>query len=372
MEHRTRCVTHNSRRRTLAVDWWLLSGDETSAWWLFDPLQRRLPEPPQRRHSARRLSDSQLADSSMTFLSMTFSRLTALVAALSLVACGKQAAQPPAVPPSVEYVTVEDRPVTLTNQLPGRTSAYETSDVRPQVNGLVEARLFTEGDLVREGQPLYRIDALPYEAQVANAQAALARARAAIASSAALARGYGELVKTNAISKQNYENAQTSADQAEAEVAAQEAALRTAQINLARTTIRAPITGRIGRSIYTTEALATASQTEPLATIHRLDPIYVDIQQSSTELLKLHQQLLTGRIARNDGAQVKLILEDYLRPRGNAAFRRRDRRPGDGIATAPSGLSQSRRTAAAGHVRTRPARRGHGSGDVGSAARRRP
>jgi membrane fusion protein (multidrug efflux system) len=185
-----------------------------------------------------------------------------------------------------------------------------TSDVRPQVNGLIEARLFTEGDLVRKGQPLYRIDASPYEAQVANAQAALARARAAIASTAALARAYGELVKTNAISKQNYENAQTSADQAEAEVAAQEAALRTAQIDLARTTVRAPITGRIGRSIYTTGALVTASQSEPLATIQRLDPIYVDLQQSSTELLKLRQQLLTGRIARNGSAHVKLILED--------------------------------------------------------------
>jgi multidrug efflux pump subunit AcrA (membrane-fusion protein) len=131
---------------------------------------------------------------------------------------------------------------------------------------LTPPRLFTEGDLVRKGQPLYRIDASPYKAQVANAQAALARARAAIASTAALARAYGELVKTNAISKQNYENAQTSADQAEAEVAAQEAALRTAQIDLARTTVRAPITGRIGRSIYPTGALVTASQSEPLAT----------------------------------------------------------------------------------------------------------
>jgi membrane fusion protein (multidrug efflux system) len=105
---------------------------------------------------------------------MTFVRLTALLAALSLFACDKQAVQPAAVPPSVEYITVEDRLITLmTNQLPGRTSAYETADVRPQVNGLVEARLFTEGDLVQKGQPLYRIDASPYEAQVADAQAAL-------------------------------------------------------------------------------------------------------------------------------------------------------------------------------------------------------
>jgi membrane fusion protein, multidrug efflux system len=134
---------------------------------------------------------------------MAFLRMTALVVALGLVACGKQPA--PADPPIVKYVTVEDRLVTLiTNQLAGRTSAYETSDVRPQVNGLVEARLFREGDLVQKDQPLYQIDASLYEAQVANAQAALAKAKAAIASSTALARAYSELVKTNAVSKQNY------------------------------------------------------------------------------------------------------------------------------------------------------------------------
>jgi membrane fusion protein (multidrug efflux system) len=112
---------------------------------------------------------------------MTFRRLTALVVALSLVACHKQP-QPPAVPPSVAYVTMQDRLAMLTDQLPGRTSAYETSDVRPQINGLIEARLFTEGDLVQKDQPLYRIDASPYEAQVANAEASLAKAKAAIAS----------------------------------------------------------------------------------------------------------------------------------------------------------------------------------------------
>jgi membrane fusion protein, multidrug efflux system len=122
----------------------------------------------------------------------------------------------------------------LTDQLPGRTSAYETSDVRPQINGLIEARLFTEGDLVQKDQPLYRIDAAPYEAQVANAQAALAKARAAIVASAALARRDAELVKTGVISKQDNENAQSGAGQAEADVAAGEAALRAAQIDLAR------------------------------------------------------------------------------------------------------------------------------------------
>ncbi|WP_439650131.1 efflux RND transporter periplasmic adaptor subunit [Glacieibacterium megasporae] len=230
--------------------------------------------------------------------------------ALLLAACAKPAA-PSSPPPSrVRYVTVQEQAVALTSQLPGRTSPYETSQIRPQVNGLVEARLFTEGDIVRKGQALYRIDAAPYLAQVANARAALARARASIASSAALARRYGELVKINAISKQDYENASTTSAQAQADVATQVAALKTAQIDLARTTIRAPITGRIGRSIYTTGALVTASQTDPLATIQRLDPIYVDFQQSSSDLLKLRQQILAGQIARDGNAHVKLLLED--------------------------------------------------------------
>jgi membrane fusion protein (multidrug efflux system) len=151
-------------------------------------------------------------------------RMMMPVLALSLFGCQRDGAQPPPTPPIAEYATVQYQSVTLTNLLPGRTSAYETSDVRPQINGLVEQRLFTEGDLVRKGQPLYRIDASPYEAHVANAQAALAKAKDSIASSAALARRYGELVKINAISKQDYENAQASAAQAEADVAAQTAA----------------------------------------------------------------------------------------------------------------------------------------------------
>lgn len=231
---------------------------------------------------------------------------------LFLVACGQAQQQPQqAGPPQVAYVTVAEKPVTLSSELPGRTSAYETSDVRPQVNGLVLARLFQEGDMVRQGQPLYRIDSSPYEAQVASARAALTRARAAIASSNALARRYGELVKINAISRQDFENATTSAQQAQADVAAQAAALRTAQIDLGRTTVKAPITGRIGRSSFTTGALVTAAQTEPLSVIQRLDPIYVDIQQSSADLLKLRQQILAGQVSRDRAdARVRLKLED--------------------------------------------------------------
>ncbi len=242
---------------------------------------------------------------------MHFFRHIAPAFALMLAACGNQGAQAPQQGPTpVSYVTISEQSVVLTQELPGRTTAYETSDVRPQVNGLVEARLFTEGDLVHKGQPLYRIDASPYRAQVASANAALARARASIASTAALAQRYGELVKINAIAKQDYENAQTAAAQARADVAAQQAALRSAEIDLARTTIRAPITGRIGRSVYTTGALVTASQADPLATIQRLDPIYVDIQQSSADILKLRQQVLAGQVDRNGNARVKLLLED--------------------------------------------------------------
>jgi len=230
---------------------------------------------------------------------------------LILSACGGGQEQPPAGPPEVGVVTVREQSVTLSNELPGRTSAYESSDVRPQVNGLIVARLFTEGDQVRAGQPLYRIDGAPYEAAAANARAALARSRAAIASSEALARRYGELVKINAISRQDYENAITSAQQARADVSAQQALLRSAEIDLARTTIRAPISGRIGRSTYTTGALVSASQTDALTTIQRLDPIFVDIQQSSADVLRLRQQLLAGDLTSASGnVKVKLKLED--------------------------------------------------------------
>lgn len=231
--------------------------------------------------------------------------------ALTLSACSGKAPEQPNAPPQVGYVTLRLEPVTLTTELPGRTRAYETSDVRPQVNGIILARLFEEGDMVRRGQPLYRIEPSPYHAQVASAQAALARAQAAIASSEALARRYGELVKINAVSRQEYDNAQTAAQQARADVAAQQAVLDTAKIDLARTMITAPISGRIGRSDVTTGALVTAGQAIPLTTIQRLDPIFVDITQSSTDILRLRQQIMSGDLARGGGAtRIRLKLED--------------------------------------------------------------
>ncbi|WP_242416619.1 efflux RND transporter periplasmic adaptor subunit [Sphingomonas panni] len=243
-------------------------------------------------------------------------RTAPLALALILSACGgggesQQQQGAPQGPPQVGFVTVQPQPVTLTTELPGRTAPYETSDVRPQVNGLILARLFQEGDYVRQGQQLYRIDPAPYQAAVASARAALTRAQASIASTRNLARRYGELVKINAISRQEYENAVTGAQQAEADIAAQRAALQQAQIDLSRTTIRAPISGRIGRSVFTTGALVSAAQTNALATIQRLDPIYVDIQQSSADLLKLRQQIMDGDLSRGSGAaRVRLKLED--------------------------------------------------------------
>lgn len=243
---------------------------------------------------------------------MIFLRSASLALLIALAACGgKQQQQPPAGPPQVSVVMVQPQSVTLTTELPGRTTAYETSEVRPQVNGLVTARLFTEGDQVSKGQALYKVDAQPYLTAVAQARASLGRAQAGIASSAALQRRYGELVKINAIARQDYENATTSAAQARSDVAAQQAALRSAQIDLARTTIRAPISGRIGRSVVTTGALVTSSQTAPLATIQRLDPIYVDVPQSSSDLLRLRQQIATGQVSRGGQAtRVRLRLED--------------------------------------------------------------
>jgi membrane fusion protein (multidrug efflux system) len=231
-----------------------------------------------------------------------------LLAAVWLLYPRADPAPPPPPPAAVGVIVVTEQPVTLTAELPGRTSPYETSDVRPQVDGIIRARLFTEGDFVQAGQPLYRIDPVAYEARVANARATLARARAATIAADGQVRRYAELVKRDFVSKQLYENALSAAGSARADVQAQAAALRSAQIDLDRTTIRAPISGRIGRSLYTTGALVKAGQDNALTTIQRLDPIYVDIQQSSTDLLRLREQTLAGHIS-NDRAPVRLKLE---------------------------------------------------------------
>ena len=234
--------------------------------------------------------------------------LALLLAAYWLLANRAQPAQAAPPPTPVGVIIASEQPVTLTTELPGRTSPYETSDVRPQVDGIIRARLFTEGDYVRAGQPLYRIDPVTYEARVANARAALAHAQASTVAAEGQVRRYAELVRRDFVSKQLYDNAISAAGEARADVQAQAAALRSAQIDLDRTVIRAPIAGRIGRSLYTTGALVKAGQDNALTTIQRLDPIYVDIQQSSADLLRLREQNIAGEIS-NDRAPVRLQLE---------------------------------------------------------------
>jgi membrane fusion protein (multidrug efflux system) len=240
-------------------------------------------------------------------LAITAVALLALLAYFLLAdrAPPAQAAPPPT---PVGVIVVTEQPVTLTTELPGRTSPYETSDVRPQVDGIIRARLFTEGDYVTAGQALYRIDPATYQARVASARAALSRARASTIGAEGQVRRYAELVKRNFVSRQLYDNALSAAGEARADVQAQAAALRSAEIDLGRTVIRAPISGRIGRSLYTTGALVQAGQENALTTIQRLDPIYVDIQQSSADLLKLREQMLAGQVA-SDKAPVRLTLE---------------------------------------------------------------
>ncbi|WP_184080366.1 efflux RND transporter periplasmic adaptor subunit [Sphingobium subterraneum] len=211
--------------------------------------------------------------------------------------------------PEAGYITVSTRDVPLTVELAGRTAAYEMSDVRPQVSGIVRSRLFTEGSLVRQGQTLYQIDSSLYRAAARQAQANLASARAAQAAAAALAERYRPLAQIEAVSKQEYANAVASAGQAAAAVEQNRAALETANINLGFTRVPAPITGRIGRSLVTTGALVTTGQADPMTTIQRLDPIFVDIQQSSAELLTLRRSLASGGAIPSSTA-VRLTLED--------------------------------------------------------------
>jgi membrane fusion protein (multidrug efflux system) len=235
----------------------------------------------------------------------------ALAVLIALYLLVFSAAEPQAPPPGrtpVGVITVAEQRVMLSSELPGRTAAYETSEVRPQVDGIIRARLFKEGDFVRAGQPLYRIDPATYEARVANARAALAKARASTIGADAQVRRYSALVKRKFVSRQLYDDAQSASGEARADVAAQAALLRSAEIDLARTVIRAPISGRIGRSIQTTGALVTAAQDDPLTTIQRLDPIYVDIQQSSADLLRLREQVIAGQLE-SDKAPVRLKLE---------------------------------------------------------------
>ena len=215
----------------------------------------------------------------------------------------------PGGPVTVGYVVVQQGSAPIMQDLPGRVSAYQVSDVRPQVSGVILRRLFREGSVVRQGQTLYQIDPSVYNAQAAQAQANLQSARAQAEAARTLASRYRPLVEQEAISKQDYTNAVAQARQADASVAQNNAAVRSAQINLRFTRVPAPISGRISLSNVTEGALVTANQAEALTTITRLDPVFVDIQESAADLLALRQSLAQGG-ATPTTAQVRLKLPD--------------------------------------------------------------
>lgn len=236
-----------------------------------------------------------------------FIGLLACASALALTACGES--PPPAPPPpAVGVVTLKTESAALLNELPGRIAALETAEVRPQISGVIRRRLFTEGSYVRAGQLLYEIEDAPYRAAVAQAQGSLARANAAIRSTALQAQRYKELVGVNAVSRQEYDNADATAQQARADVAAQRGALQSAQVNQGFTRIRAPISGRIGRSLFTPGALVQAGQADALATIQRTDTVYVDVTQSAAQIIDLKQAMKSGGVSEADGARIQLML----------------------------------------------------------------
>jgi membrane fusion protein (multidrug efflux system) len=237
-----------------------------------------------------------------------------LVTAGLVSACARQDAPqqgPGAVP--VTVVTLAPQTVTLTRELPGRTRAFLVAEVRPQVSGIIKQRLFTEGGNVRAGEPLYQLDDATYRADYATAEAELDRAKAALNTARLNARRSGELIAQNLISRQDNDNAMAALQQAEADVAAAEAALRRAGVVLGYARVVSPISGRIGKSSVTQGALVTANQDAPLATVQQLDPIYVDVMQSSAELLELRKQLTAGNVQDARDQPVTIMLEDGTR-----------------------------------------------------------
>ncbi len=238
--------------------------------------------------------------------------LILVCASAVLAACNPSTAGAPhAQVPEVGVFVVTPKPLAMTIELPGRTAAYQVAEVRPQVNGLIQKRLFVEGADVKAGSSLYQIDAATYQAAYYSAKAALAKARANLLTSGPKVARYKELVAIEGVSRQDYDDALAASEQAKADVEAAAAALKAASINLEYTKVAAPIGGRISRSNVTAGALVTAGQATALTTVQQLDPIYVDVTQSSTDLLRLKRDMEDGSMKKNDGqAKVSLLLAD--------------------------------------------------------------
>jgi membrane fusion protein (multidrug efflux system) len=236
----------------------------------------------------------------------------AAILAVQTLNCAKPPAAAAPAPAEVGVVTVQSERVVLTTELPGRTAPYLVAEIRPQVNGILQQRRFEEGADVRAGQLLYQIDAAPYQAAFDQAKAALAMAEATLPSIHARAERLHRLVELRAVGKQEADDADAAERQAEAHVEASRAAVESARINLSYTPIQAPIPGRTGKSSVTVGALVTAYQPVPLVVIQQLDPIYVDVMQSSAQLLRLRRGLASGALTREgeSWSKVRLLLED--------------------------------------------------------------
>jgi membrane fusion protein, multidrug efflux system len=238
-----------------------------------------------------------------------------LSGSLALTGCDdKQAQQGAAHTPEVGVVTLKTEPLQITTELPGRTSAFRIAEVRPQVSGIILKRNFTEGGEIKAGESLYQIDPATYQASYDSAKGDLAKAQAAAKIAQVTVSRYQKLVGTQYISKQDYDTALADAQQADAAVVAAKAAVETARINLAYTKVTSPISGRIGKSSVTEGALVQSGQADALATVQQLDPIYVDVTQSSNDFLRLKQELTSGALKQVDGkAKVDLVTQDGIK-----------------------------------------------------------
>lgn len=212
--------------------------------------------------------------------------------------------------PEVGVVILKPESVTLTTELPGRAAVYQMAEIRPQVSGIIQKRAFTEGSEVKAGALLYQIDPASYDVAVARAKAALASARAELEPSRLRAKRYQELIRSKAVSQQDYDEAQAALALAQARIAQAQAELDAARIDLQRTKVTSPIAGRIGRSSVTPGALVTANQPQAMAVVQQLDPIFVDLTQSSTELMRLKRALASGTVQAAQTAEIQIVLED--------------------------------------------------------------
>jgi len=247
----------------------------------------------------------------------SFSTVVLIAALASVTACSKSesnntASTPAAAPPAPDVVVVvaQRQPVERSIELSGRLRAYQIAEVRPQASGIIQKKLFEEGAYVRAGQPLYQIDAANARTAVSSAEAALRRQQANLNALRITERRLKQLLSSDAISKQEYDDLQAQIALAEADISASQAALDNSKINLDFATVRAPISGQSSTSSVTVGALVTASQASPMVTVQQLDPLYVDITQSSAEMLRLREQIAAGNLARNGVTNVQLTLPD--------------------------------------------------------------